>query len=122
MNALPSAIITVMLTLASQRGSGATLHVASDGSDVNPGTEGKPFATIERARDEILELFHQDQPMTLARWPNEGFITITEVRGASPVDVRGTRGCKEGVFSFSAFPLFSFCPFPYSSVRHVRFL
>ncbi len=31
----------------------ATLWVAPHGSDVNPGTEQRPFATIERARDEI---------------------------------------------------------------------
>jgi len=32
------------------------LHVATDGSDSNPGTLKKPFATLERARDEIREL------------------------------------------------------------------
>ncbi|MHC4372886.1 MAG: right-handed parallel beta-helix repeat-containing protein [Planctomycetota bacterium] len=30
-----------------------TLYVATDGSDSNPGTISQPFATIERARDEI---------------------------------------------------------------------
>ena len=43
-----------------------------------------------------LEFFFQDKPMTVARWPNEGFIEITEVLGPTPVDVRGTKGCKEG--------------------------
>ena len=28
-------------------------HVALDGSDSNPGTEAKPFRTIERARDVV---------------------------------------------------------------------
>lgn len=47
-----------------------------------------------------LELFFQDKPMTVARWPNEGFVKITEVLGATPVDVRGTKGTKEGVFTY----------------------
>ncbi len=47
-----------------------------------------------------LELFFNDQPMVLARGPNEGFIKITDVLGPTPVDVRGTKGCREGVFAF----------------------
>jgi len=46
-----------------------------------------------------LELFFQDQPMPLARWPNTGFIKITQVLGKTPVDVRGTKGCAEGLFA-----------------------
>ncbi len=195
----------VTLAAASLRLAAATLHVAPDGNDANPGAREKPFATFERARDEIrklkstgglpaggivvearggtyelsralelgegdsgaanapvvyrarqgervrlvggrtvtgwkrvadpeilarldesargnvwqadlraldiadlgevaardrrLELFYRDQPMTVARWPNEGFIKITEILGATPVDVRGTKGCKEGKFA-----------------------
>jgi len=33
-----------------------TLHVAVDGDDTNPGTKDSPFATIERARDDIRAL------------------------------------------------------------------
>jgi len=33
-----------------------TLYVASDGSDTNPGTESLPFATVERAKDEVRSL------------------------------------------------------------------
>ena len=47
-----------------------------------------------------LEVFFQDQPMTLARYPNDGFIKIAEVLGSTPVDVRGTKGCKEGKFVY----------------------
>ena len=32
---------------------GISLYVSADGSDANPGTEARPFATIERARDAI---------------------------------------------------------------------
>src|SRR5262245_18899446 len=34
----------------------ADLYVAPNGSDLNPGTERNPFATFERARDEIRKL------------------------------------------------------------------
>ena len=47
-----------------------------------------------------LELFFQDKPMTLARYPNDGFIKIVEVLGGTPVDVHGTKGCKEGKFVY----------------------
>jgi hypothetical protein len=47
-----------------------------------------------------LELFFRDEPMTIARWPNEGFIKITGVLGPTAVDVRGTKGCREGQFTY----------------------
>jgi len=39
-----------------------------------------------------LELFFDDQPMTLARWPNADFVRIVDLVGGEPVDVRGTKG------------------------------
>ncbi|MGQ9731460.1 MAG: right-handed parallel beta-helix repeat-containing protein, partial [Candidatus Zipacnadales bacterium] len=47
-----------------------------------------------------LELFYNTQPMTLARWPNEGFVKIVEVLSIDPVDVRGTKGDKGGKFIY----------------------
>jgi hypothetical protein len=47
-----------------------------------------------------MELFFQDQPMTLARWPNEGFVQIVDLLGPTPVDVRGAKGCREGIFTY----------------------
>ena len=47
-----------------------------------------------------LELFFQDQPMTLARWPNDGFIKIVSVEGTTERNVRGTKGCAEGKFVY----------------------
>ena len=41
-----------------------------------------------------------DQPMTLARWPNEGFVDHPRGLGATPEDVRGTKGCMEGIFTY----------------------
>ena len=47
-----------------------------------------------------LELFFRDKPMTLARYPNEGFIRITSVQGPTERNVRGTKGCAEGLFTY----------------------
>jgi Right handed beta helix region len=47
-----------------------------------------------------LELFFQDRPMTVARWPNEGFVRIVDVTGGDPVNVRGTKGDKIGKFTY----------------------
>lgn len=47
-----------------------------------------------------LELFVDDVPMTVARYPNHGFMRIAAVLGKEPVDVRGTKGCKEGILRF----------------------
>ena len=45
-----------------------------------------------------LELFVDDEPMQISRYPNDGFIRITETLGSTEIDVRGTRGAKEGIF------------------------
>ena len=201
----------VFLVLVVASANAAEYYVAPDGSDSNPGTQGKPFATLERAREQVrqlkssgslpaggvtivaaggvfelkqpfcltaqdsgdqgaavvykaqpgqtvrviggrrvtawkpvqdpailarldtkartrvvqadlralgitdfgvmsggfgqsggpgLELFFNDLPMTLARWPNSGFIKITNVLGPTPVDVRGTKGAQEGIFVY----------------------
>lgn len=47
-----------------------------------------------------LELFFDGKPMSLARWPKEGFVKITGLVGGEPVDVRGTRGDKVGRFNY----------------------
>jgi Right handed beta helix region len=49
-----------------------------------------------------LELFFADKPMRLSRWPNDGFARIVDVLGKTPVDVRGTKGCVEGLFTFDS--------------------
>jgi hypothetical protein len=48
-----------------------------------------------------LELFFNDKPMTLARWPQEGFIRISGLLGGEPVDVRGTKGDATGKFFYA---------------------
>jgi len=47
-----------------------------------------------------LELFFNDKPMTLARWPNEGFVKITGLVEPGTVNVRGTKGSKTGKFMY----------------------
>ena len=47
-----------------------------------------------------LELFFQDTPMTLARYPNDGFMKIGTLHGPTPQDIRGTKGCMEGIFEY----------------------
>lgn len=44
-------VLTVLATSAH-----ADLYVATNGNDSNPGTKEKPFATLERARDEVRKL------------------------------------------------------------------
>jgi hypothetical protein len=47
-----------------------------------------------------LELFFQDRPMTLARWPNQGFVKIAGLLGLDPTDIRGTGGDRVGKFVY----------------------
>ncbi len=47
-----------------------------------------------------LELFFNDQPMRISRWPNEGFVNIVDLVGGEGVDVRGTKGDKIGRFTY----------------------
>ena len=50
-----SAVLLAAFTLWAQ-GRAADFFVAPDGSDANPGTKAKPFATLERARDAVRAL------------------------------------------------------------------
>lgn len=43
-----------------------------------------------------LELFFDDKPMTLARWPNEGFARVADVVGGEPTTSHGIKGDKIG--------------------------
>ena len=43
-----------------------------------------------------LELFFQDKPMMLSRWPNEGFVNIVEEAGGDKYDIRGRVGDRIG--------------------------
>ncbi len=47
-----------------------------------------------------LHLYFRGTPMTVARWPNEGFVRIKDVVGGKPFDVRGTKGDRIGKFVY----------------------
>jgi hypothetical protein len=47
-----------------------------------------------------IELFFNQRAMTLARWPNEGFVKIVDVLNIDSFYVRGTKGDKGGKFIY----------------------
>jgi hypothetical protein len=47
-----------------------------------------------------LELFFNDKPMQISRFPNHGYIRIAGILNEKPVDVRGTKGDKSGKFIY----------------------
>ncbi|MFZ2872934.1 MAG: right-handed parallel beta-helix repeat-containing protein [Phycisphaerales bacterium] len=49
-----------------------------------------------------LELFFRDAPQSIARYPNEGFITIADVLGKTPVERPNAKACAEGDFTYDA--------------------
>ncbi len=66
-------------------------------TDIPPMLPGQTWG----ASDPGLEVFFADQPMTLARWPNEGFVTIPAVYGEEPQDIRGTKGFMDGILGYT---------------------
>ncbi len=49
-------LLAAILAVASQGLAAAEFYVSTAGNDANPGTKTQPFATLERARDEIRKL------------------------------------------------------------------
>jgi hypothetical protein len=47
-----------------------------------------------------IELFFNNEPMWLSRYPNKGFVKITGLLNEDPVDIRGTKGDKVGKFNY----------------------
>jgi len=47
-----------------------------------------------------LELYFRGKPMTLARWPNEGFATIQDVVVEDGHQIHGIKGSKTGLFTY----------------------
>jgi len=46
------------------------------------------------------ELFFNDQPMHISRYPNKGYMKIAGLINLDPVDIRGTKGDKHGKFIY----------------------
>ena len=47
------------------------------------------------------DLFFNDEPMTLARWPNEGFTAVGKVMGGKPTVSHGIKGDLVGKFTYA---------------------
>ncbi len=69
---------TVLLLLVSSFAGAAEFFVSPKGSDKNPGTSAKPFATLRRARDAIREMKKQG-PLP------QGGVTVWVGRGTYPI-------------------------------------
>ena len=52
------------------------------------------------AAGQCLELFFADQPMTLARWPNQGFVRVVSLFGEKPFKTHGIDGDQVGRFTY----------------------
>ena len=50
--------------------------------------------------DPGVELFFAEEPMTLARWPNESYVQIKDTVNIDPIDIRGTKGDRGGQFFY----------------------
>jgi len=57
------------------------------------------FGEVATAETRI-ELFCNGRPMTLARWPNDGFARVAEVTGGKPIKVHGITGDAIGKFVY----------------------
>ena len=62
MNRLSTILAATVVTLGCNGALADTFFVATDGSDTNPGTEGKPFATLQHARDAVRK-FKETAPV-----------------------------------------------------------
>ncbi len=71
---LPSWAVLSAVLISAQPGFAAALYVSPEGRDDNPGTRAKPFATLERARDEVRHLRQSGKPPkgTLTIWLRGG--------------------------------------------------
>jgi hypothetical protein len=47
----------------------------------------------------VMELFFDNQPLPLARWPNEGFVRVVGVSTNDAHQIHGLRGSKSGTFT-----------------------
>jgi hypothetical protein len=47
-----------------------------------------------------IELFFNDRPMQISRYPNKGFITITGLPDEEPIEIHGIQGIKIGKFYY----------------------
>lgn len=85
---------------------GAEFYVAPNGRDTNPGTQSKPFATLERARDAIRALAGSGQPELVG---GAGGATVWIRGGTYPLTAtfeltRADSGSKDCPVVYRAYP------------------
>ncbi len=61
---------------------------------------GEPSGGFRQPAGAFVELFFNDKPMRIARWPNQGFVNIVETAGNEPFEIRGIKGDKVGRFIY----------------------
>ncbi len=57
---------------------------------------GGSYSGLGSGSHPVVELFFDGRAMTLARWPNEGFLKVVETRGQTPCEGYLGKGFKEG--------------------------
>ena len=72
------------------------LFVATDGSDGNPGSKSKPFATLTRARDEVRKLITKGLTSNVTVWIRGGTYSLDKPMNFGPED--------SGPVTYSAYP------------------
>jgi len=58
------------------------------------------IADLGQVTENRLQLYFQDKPMTLARWPNKGFANIVDVVGGKPHKIFSFAGDRIGKFTY----------------------
>ncbi len=76
------------------------LDPAARGKVLQADLKAQGITDYGEPRGRGIDLFFQEKPMILARWPNQGFIKIAQVLGPTLVDVRGTKGRAEGILAY----------------------
>lgn len=95
------ALLAIGLVLASHAlAAGAEFYVARGGSDSNPGTLGKPFATLTRARDAVRALQGPARAGGVTVWLRGGTYTLTGTFELTRED----SGDKDSPVAYRAYP------------------
>lgn len=58
------------------------------------------LTSLGQVNEDRLEIFFKNQPMTLARWPNEGFVKIVGLVDPNTVENLRNKGSKTGKFMY----------------------
>ncbi len=78
----------------------ARLDEAARGKVLQADLRAQGIADLGGVNENRLDFYFAGKRMTLARWPNEGFVKIVDLVGGNPVDVRGTKGDRNGKFMY----------------------